>query len=72
MTNKGTKSPQFGGHGGGGPFTYVIPTGQRLAGIYGHKDQYIRGLGFYMATASSARTARKLPVHGNYGAGNKF
>ena len=44
VTNKGTKSPQFGGHGGNGPFTYVIPAGQRLAGIYGHKDQYIRGM----------------------------
>ena len=71
VTNKGNKSPHFGGNGGNGPFTYVVPDGQRLAGIYGHKDQYIRGLGFYLAP-SGGRTVRKLPVYGNYDAGVKF
>ena len=47
ITNKGTKSPRFGGKGGEGPFEYVLPQGARLNGIYGHQDQYIRGLGFY-------------------------
>ena len=47
VTNKGTKSPQFGGNGGGGPFTYTLPVGAKLNGLYGFKDQYIRGLGFY-------------------------
>ena len=71
VTDKGTRSPQFGGHGGGGPFTYDIPAGQRLAGLFGHKDQYIRGMGFYMAPAGENRVIRKLPAYGS-NSGTKF
>ena len=53
------------------PETYVIPDGQRLAGIYGHKDVYIRGLGFYLAPIKERQT-RKLAVYGNYNGGTKF
>lgn len=47
ITNKGSRSPQFGGNGGKGPFEFTLPGGTRLNGFYGHRDQYIRGLGFY-------------------------
>ena len=50
VTNKGTQSPQFGGSGGSGPFTFNLPAGTRLNGIYGYKDAYIRGLGFTYST----------------------
>ena len=77
VTNRGNRSPQFGGHGGSGPYTYTLPAGQRLAGIYGHKDAYIRGLGFFLAPAEEQdnhanRVVKKLPVHGNYNSGARF
>ena len=48
ITNKGTRSPQFGGNGGSGPYTYNLKKDERLIGFYGHKDQWLRGLGFYI------------------------
>ena len=54
ITDKGTRSPQYGGLGGHGvEHTYLVPPGQRLSGIFGYADAYIRGLGFYLAQAPS-------------------
>ena len=72
MTDLGTRSPQIGGHGGSTPSTYVVPNGNRLAGIFGHSDKLVRGLGFYLAPAVPGRTIRKLPLYGNYKYGYKF
>ena len=50
VTNKGNKSPHFGGHGGDGPFTFPVSSGQTLSGNYDHKDQFLRGFGFHLNT----------------------
>ena len=65
VTDKGTRSPQFGGHEGSTSSTYVVPDGKRLAGIFGRKDHTINGLGFYLAPVRR-RINRKLPAYGNY------
>ena len=46
ITNNGSRSPQFGGNGGDGPFTYNLPVGAKLNGFYGFKGSNIKGLGF--------------------------
>ena len=70
MTNRGTQSPQFGGNGGGGPFEYVLPENNRLNGIYGFNDQYVRGLGFYYSRFE--KVTRKTPEFGNSNMGEAF
>ena len=71
VTDKGTRSPTFGGSGGDEPHTYNIPSGQRLAGIYGYRFSYLKGLGFYL-TSNTGYTITKLPVYGDYNSGSKF
>ena len=70
ITNAGTRSPQFGGNGGTGPFEFVLPADTRLDGIYGHRDQYVRGLGFYYSVFVKA--SQKTPEFGNPNLGQAF
>ena len=71
MTDHGTKSPTFGGNGGGAPQIYHVPHGYRLAGVYGFTDPYVKGLGFYLVPIGG-RHLKKLHVYGNYNAGTHF
>ena len=70
ITNKGTRSPQFGGEGGAGPFVFELPPDTRLDGIFGHRDQYIRGLGFYYS--KFVKAYQKTPLFGTDKIGNAF
>ena len=70
ITNKGTRSPQFGGEGGSGPFEYELPPDTRLDGIYGYRDQYVRGLGFYYS--KFVKAYNKTPLFGTDKIGKHF
>ena len=71
VTDKGTRSPQLGGHGGSKTSTYMVPVGQRLAGIFGRMDPKINDLGFYLAPARK-RINRRLPAYGVNDFGFRF
>ena len=70
ITNTGTRSPQFGGNGGAGPFEFVLPPDSRIDGFYGHHDQRIVGLGFFYSVFVKA--SEKTPEFGNPYVGQAF
>ena len=76
VTDKGTESPRFGGDGGYGPFTFILPDKAALNGFFAWRDYYIRGIGFsYFGTYddnNTLRTTRKTKVYGDYNKGKKF
>ena len=45
ITDKGTKSPKFGGNGGAYNL-YTIPDGYRLVGLYGRAKKFVDKIGF--------------------------
>ena len=70
-TNRGTRSPQFGGNGGSGPFEYNLPDDVRLNGIYGNADdQIVRGVGFYFSVFE--KITRQTPEFGTSNRGKGF
>ena len=68
VTDKGSQSPKFGGDGGYGPFEFNLPVGARLNGIYGFKNNIIRGLGFTF----SLDTVRQTPQFGTKNTGDAY
>lgn len=72
VTDKGTKSPRFGGNGGS-ESSFHIPDGYRLSGVFGTVNGYLKSLGFYLSPVKASIPEIKfLPVYGNYHMGNKF
>ena len=56
ITNKGVKSPAFGG-GGGKYALHQFPDGNRIVGIYGRSGEYVDQLGFILGkTVYPSRT----------------
>jgi hypothetical protein len=47
ITNKGNKSPRYGGNGGSYHLE-TFPTGYRIIGLYGHQGTGLDSLGFIL------------------------